>query len=158
MSDQPRQRNLEITWPLFGDHQNSPFPVDPQQTLVPAPESAELERLEDSELPPETTDQVEHDARKLKESLPPVAPEWMRAARALANWLEKRIQAGEVEPGEQAAIARTWAAFALGGATDPHILRVAHLVHRAHVAIRELPRDDKLQLSLRSAASVLHVG
>ncbi len=153
-----KRRNFEITWPLFGDAQNSPFPVDPQQTFVPyAPPSAELERLEGAELPPETNEQVERDARKLKESLPPLAPEWMRAARALADWLEKRIAAGDVDTGEQAAIARTWAAFALGGATDPQILRVAHIVHRAHVAIRELPRDDRLHIALRSAASVLHI-
>jgi hypothetical protein len=155
-----RQRNLEITWPLFGDAQSQPFPVDPHQTLSPfAPPSAELRKLADStELPPETTEQVENDARKLRESLPPAAPEWMRAARALADWLETRIASGSVDAGEQAAIARTWAAFALGGATDPQILRVAHLVHRAHVAIRDLPRDDRLQLALRAAASVLHAG
>ncbi len=34
MADQ-RQRNFEITWPLFGDAQGAPFPVDPHQTLVP---------------------------------------------------------------------------------------------------------------------------
>lgn len=158
MSDQ-RQRNLEITWPLFGDAQGAPFPVDPQQTLTPfAPPSEELHRLGGSELPPETTEQVEREARKLRESLPPMAPEWMRAARALADWLDERIARGAVDPGEQAAIARTWAAFALGGATDPQILRVAHLVHRAHVAVRELPRDDRLQIALRAAASVLHSG
>ncbi|HVJ22146.1 MAG TPA: hypothetical protein VM686_42360 [Polyangiaceae bacterium] len=155
-----RQRNFEITWPLFGDAQSQPFPVDPHQTLSPfAPPSEELARLaRTSELPPETTEQVEREARKLRESLPPTAPEWMRAARALADWLETRIARGTVNPGEQAAIARTWAAFALGGATDPQILRVAHLVHRAHVAVRELPRDDRLQIALRAAASVVHSG
>jgi hypothetical protein len=155
-----RERNLEITWPLFGESQRQPFPVDPRQTLSPyAPPSEELARLADgSELPPETTEQVEREARRLRESLPPMAPEWMRAARALADWLEQRIARGTVNPGEQAAIARTWAAFALGGATEPQILRVAHLVHRAHVAVRELPRDDRLPLSLRAAASVLHSG
>jgi hypothetical protein len=159
MSDPPRQRNFEITWPLFGDAQGAPFPVDPRQTFTGyAPESADLNRLQEEDLPPETTEQAEREARKLKESLPPMAPEWMRAARALADWLEKRIAQGMVDPAEQAAIARTWAAFALGGATDPQILRVAHLIHRAHLAVRELPRDDRLQLALRSAASVIHVG
>jgi hypothetical protein len=155
-----RQRNFEITWPLFGDPTSSPFPVDPAQTLSPfAPPSADIERLaEGTELPPETTEQGEREARKFRESLPPQAPEWMRAARALADWLEARIAHGMVNPGEQAAIARTWAAFALGGATDPQILRVAHLVHRAHVAVRELPRDERLQIALRAAASVLHSG
>jgi hypothetical protein len=155
-----RQRNFEITWPLFGDAQREPFPVDPQQTLSPfAPPSEELARLaKGPELPPETSEQAERHARRLRESLPPMAPEWMRAARALADWLELRIARGMVDPSEQALIARTWAAFALGGATEPQILRVAHLVHRAHVAVRELPRDDRLPIALRAAASVLHSG
>jgi hypothetical protein len=153
------QRNLEITWPLFGEAE-SPFPADPQQSLsLYAPPSEQLTRLAyEGNLPPETTEQLEAEARQLRESLPPTAPEWMRAARSLANWLEARIATGRVEPTEQAAIARTWAAFALGGSTDPQILRVAHLVRRAHVAVRELPRDDRLPIALRAAASVLHTG
>jgi hypothetical protein len=108
MSEQ-RQRKLEITRPLFGDAPSRPLPVDPRQTLSHyAPPSEEIARLgSDEELPPETTEQVEREARNLRESLPPMAPEWMRAARALADWLELRIARGMVDPGEQAAIART---------------------------------------------------
>jgi hypothetical protein len=159
MSDQ-RQRNFEITWPLFGDAQGAPFPVDPHQTLVPyAPPSAELERLAAREdLPAENNEVFEREARRMRESLPPTAPEWMRAARGLADWLEQCVARGAITPMEQVIVARTWAAFALGGATEPTILRVARLVRRAHVAIRELPRDDKLHIALRSAAAVLHNG
>lgn len=159
MSDQ-RQRNLEITWPLFGEGRGAPFPADPHQTLVPyAPASSDLERLGSREdLPCENTDAYEREARRLRESLPPTAPEWMRAARSLSNWLEQCIARGAITPMEQVIVARTWAAFALGGATEPMILRVARLVRRAHVAIRELPRDDRLHIALRSAAAVLHNG
>ncbi len=75
MSEQ-RQRNFEITWPLFGDAQGAPFPVDPHQTLVPyAPPSAELERLAAREdLPAENNEVFEREARRMRESLPPTAP------------------------------------------------------------------------------------
>src|SRR5687768_14389599 len=122
MSDE-RRRNFEITWPLFGDAQVAPFPIDPHQTLTSyAPESAQLDRLAThGDLAPDVAEQSEREARKLRESLPPMAPEWMRAARALADWLEARISRGSVSPAEQAAIARSWAAFALGGATEAQI-------------------------------------
>jgi hypothetical protein len=96
-------------------------------------------------------------SRRTPQGLPADAPEWMRAARALADWLEERIERGSVTNPDQAAIARTWAAFCLGGATEPQILKVAHLVQRAHSAIRSTPRGHSdLQAAYHAAAGVLH--
>jgi hypothetical protein len=157
--NQPK-RKFEGTWPLFGEAAPS-FPADPLSAFQQAaPESAELAELDRRvDLYPETTEQAELAQRTLRDSVPPMAPDWMRAARALADWLERRIATGSVEPGEQAAIARTWAAFCLGGVTEPQVLRVAHLVHRAHSAIRETPRSQTdLQAAYHAAAGVLHNG
>ncbi len=133
-----KQRNLEITWPLFGDAQ--PFPADPQRAVTDfEPPAAELKALETSAEPPDSSERIERDVRRMRESLPPAAPEWMRAARALADWLEFRIRRGHVLPVEEAAIARTWAAFSLGGLTEQNVLQMARVVQRAHAAIREAP-------------------
>lgn len=151
-----KQRNLEITWPLFGDAE--PFPADPQRTFTDfEPPPAELKALEASLEPPDSSERIERDVRRMRESLPPVAPEWMRAARALADWLEIRIRRGQIQPFEEAAIARTWAAFSLGGLTEQHILQVARVVQRAHAAIREAPRSaGELQQAVNACAGVLY--
>jgi hypothetical protein len=150
------QRNLEITWPLFDDAQ--PFPADAQRAVTDfEPPAADLAALKSSPEPPDTTDRIEHEVRKMRESLPPAAPDWMRAARALADWLEVRIKRGQVAPVEEAAIARTWAAFSLGGVTEPEIFKVARVVQRAHSAIRETRVAD-LQSAIDACAGVLYAG
>jgi hypothetical protein len=156
MSEQGKNKNFEITWPLFGD--KAPFPADPGQSLrsfaIPDDDLKAFAELDDL---PESSEQSEREARKLRESLPPQAPEWMRAARALADWLEARIADGKAEPVQQAAIARTWAAFSLAGVTEPQVVRVAHVVDRAYQAIRETPRAaTDLQTAIAACASVLH--
>jgi hypothetical protein len=158
MSKDPSDRSFEITWPLFGEA--TPFPVDPGQTVSSfAPPSSTLEKLGLETDLPESSEQAESEARHFRQSLPPTAPEWMRAARALADWLEQRILTGRVNALEQAAIARTWAAFSLGGSTQPEILRVANLVKRAHEAIRESPRRHvDVQAAIHACASVLYAG
>lgn len=156
MSPPTKNRSFEITWPLFGD--KAPFPADPAQTMAPfALPDSELKAFAEQEDLPESSEQAESEARKLRESLPPLAPEWMRAARALADWLELRIVAGKATPVDQVAIARTWAAFSLGGVTGPQVVRVAHVVDRAYQAIRESPRaTGDLQAAILACASVLH--
>jgi hypothetical protein len=157
MSD--KQRNLEITWPLFEDSQ--PFPSDPDRTLTDfEPPASELQALKTSADPPESTEQIERDVRKMRESLPPTAPEWMRAARALADWLEIRIKRGQVAPVEEAAVARTWAAFSLGGVTDAQVFKIAKVVQRAHAAIRaSVPRGpEELDKAIQACAGVLYGG
>jgi hypothetical protein len=155
---QNKQRNLEITWPLFGDAQ--PFPADAERTLTDfEPPSSELDALKSSAEPPDTTEQIEREVRRMRESLPPAAPEWMRAARALADWLEIRIKRGMIEPVEEAAIARTWAAFSLGGVTDQEVFKIARVVQRAHTAIRDTPRSAlDLQNAIQACAGVLYGG
>ncbi len=155
--DSPK-RNLEITWPLFGSAQ--PFPADAERTVHDfEPPAADLQAMEASPEPPDSTERIEREVRRLRESLPPTAPDWMRAARALADWLEIRIKRGYVAPVEEAAIARSWAAFSLGGVTEPQIFKIARVVQRAHAAIRETPRGaSELQAAIHACAGVLHAG
>jgi len=155
----PSNRNPDLagTWPLFDEGQPREFPVDPQQSLSSSsPGESELAALDQRDEFHDAPDSRRKDTRRARESLPPTAPEWMRAARALADWLEARIQSGNVDPVEQAAIARTWAAWSMSGASEAHILRVAHLVGRAHGAIRNTPRQTQLQAAYHACAGVLH--
>jgi hypothetical protein len=152
-----KQRNLEITWPLFGQAQ--PFPADPQRTVTDfEPQAADLAALKTSAEPPDSTQRIEQEVRRLRESLPPSAPEWMRAARSLADWLEVRIKRGYVAPVEEAAIARTWAAFSLGGVTEQEVFKIARVVQRAHTAIRETRALGDLQIAVTACAGVLYGG
>jgi len=152
-----KQRNLEITWPLFGEAQ--PFPADPQRTVTDfEPQAADLAALKTSAEPPDSTQRIEQEVRRLRESLPPAAPEWMRAARSLADWLEIRIKRGYVAPVEEAAIARTWAAFSLGGVTEQEVFKIARVVQRAHSAIRETRALGDLQIAVTACAGVLYGG
>jgi hypothetical protein len=115
--------------------------------------------LETSPEPPDPSERIAREVRQMRESLPPGAPEWMQAARALADWLELRIKRGQVEPVEEAAIARSWAAFSLGGLTNQEILKIARVVQRAHAAIRETPRGAaELQVAIHACAGVLYGG
>jgi hypothetical protein len=151
------QRNLEITWPLFGDAQ--PFPADPQRTVTDfEPQAADLAALKTSAEPPDSTERIEQEVRRMRESLPPAAPEWMRAARSLADWLEIRIKRGHLAPAEEAAIARTWAAFSLGGVTEQEVFKIARVVQRAHSAIRETRAVTDLQIAVTACAGVLYGG
>lgn len=153
-----KQRQLEITWPLFGDDQ--PFPNDPERTVSDfEPPAGELAALDSSPDIPDSDERIQREVRAMRESLPPAAPEWMRAARAIADWLEIRIKRGTVTTVEEAAVARTWAAFSVGGLNDNEVFRIARLVHRAHTAIREAPKDaGKLALAVNACAGVLHNG
>jgi len=152
----PKQRNLEITWPLFGDAQ--PFPADPNRTVTDfEPPASDLLALKTAQESPDATARIEREVRAMRESLPPTAPEWMRAARALADWLEIRIKRGHVPAVEEAAIARTWAAFSLGGLTEQQILQVAKVVQRAHTAIRDqAAKRGDLQAAINACAGVLY--
>lgn len=155
----PKEGALGNTWPLFAE--GSPaFPADPVQTVTPfRPRTAELEALErDTDLP-ETTEQAEVELKRLRDSLPPAAPDWARAAQALVEWLSERLKKPELDALDQVTISRTWAAFALGGTTPPQVLRVAHVVSRAHSAIRETTRtEQQLDAAIQDCAGVLHAG
>src|SRR6187551_2026904 len=156
----PSNKNPDLagTWPLFDEGQPGHFPADPQQSLsASSPGELELAALDEQDEFNDTPDSRRKNTRRARESLPPLSPEWMRAARALADWLEERIRNGAIDPVEQAAIARTWAAWSMSGASEAHILRVAHLVGRAHGAIRGTPRQNQqLQAAYHACAGVLH--
>ena len=156
----PAPAGLGNTWPLFGEPSPA-FPADPLQNVTPfRPGAAELAALEQDVDLPETTEQAEGDVRRIRESLPPAAltAEWARAARALVDWLSERLTRGEIDAIDQVTVARTWAAFALGGVTPPQVLRVAHLVSRAHGAIRHAPAGERPQAAFHRCAGVLHAG
>ncbi|HKO51889.1 MAG TPA: hypothetical protein VJV79_29470 [Polyangiaceae bacterium] len=156
----PSKKNPDLagTWPLFDDGQPGHFPADPKQSLSSSsPGELELAALDRHDEFNDAPDSRQKNTRRARESLPPLSPEWMRAARALADWLEERIRVGSVDAVEQAAIARTWAAWSMSGASEAHILRVAHLVGRAHGAIRGTPRQNhQLQAAYHACAGVLH--
>lgn len=154
-------QNFAATWPLFGDAAAPAFPAHPATTVHQlAPPSADLAALAGNAAPAsEAAKEADRQQRRLTRALAGDAPEWLRAAHSLAEWLDERIENGVIEPHEQAAVARAWAAFCLGGATEPQILRVAHIVQRAHTAIRESPRGHQdLQAAFHAAAGVLHSG
>jgi len=110
---EPIRKNPDLagTWPLFDEGQPGHFPADPKHALSSSsPGAQELAALDRQDEFTDTPDSRRKNARRARESLPPLSPEWMRAARALADWLEERIVNGSVDAVEQAAIARTWAA------------------------------------------------
>ena len=158
MTDRGKNPDLAGTWPLFDEAEPRPFSADPQKALsASSPAESELAELDSHEQFNDAPHTLEKSARRARESLPPSAPEWMRAARALSDWLEERVQRGTVDSVEQAAVARTWAAWSMGGASDAHALRVAHLVARAHTAIRATPRQSAdLPSAYQACAAVLH--
>ncbi len=88
-------------------------------------------------------------------ALPEDAPEWMRAARVMADGLEESIARGNVDEVERAAIERAWYAWTLGGATPRQVLKTAHLVRRAHQVIQSSAASAS-EAAMRDAAEVLH--
>jgi hypothetical protein len=147
-----------LTLPL--ENQARRLPADPQNALTrlaPPPET--LIALSAREESPESISHrgppsMPHAARVFS-ALPDEAPEWMRAARVLADSLEDCIRNGHVDELEQAAIERAWYAWTLGGATPRHVLKTAHLVRRAHEAVQS-PKFFNSEKTLRECAEVLH--
>jgi len=159
MSNTERKPEFYLTPPLHDEEPAQPFHADP--TLVVsqyAPPCADLQALANrAEIAPASADATSSVPRPPRQTLPPGAPEWMRAARTLANALEESIATGSIDPVQHAAVARAWAAYALGGVKPRHVLRVAHLVSRAHRAIRETQRDQ-LDIACRDCADILFRG
>ncbi len=88
--------------------------------------------------------------------LPANAPGWMRRARRIVLALEKSIQDGKVSKSTEASIERAYAAYELGS-SDRQIAGVAHLVERAHQAIRDTSRAE-LESAYVDCAEVLYQG
>lgn len=160
MSSPDQKRRYGDTLPLFGRGSTPPIAADPrQQPLAFSPEPWRLQELHDrpsakvSDPPTAKTPSK----RLVRESLPPSAPEWMHGARMLSRALEAIVERGDASPLEQAAVARMLATWNLGGLNENQILQVAHLVSRAHRAIRETPRQEP-EAAIRDCAGVLHSG
>jgi hypothetical protein len=136
--------------------------ADPLQALTAyAPPAADLVALSVRADVPDSADAPDQPvpsqipAQRAFSALPADAPEWMRAARVLADALEESIRRGKIDNLEQAAIERAWYSWTLGGATPRQVLRVAHLVRRAYDALRMSSRSGH-EATLRDCAHVLH--
>jgi hypothetical protein len=160
MTSKAPPRSFGHTLPLFGPDSTTPMPGDPSPShFAFAPDEAQLERLRDQAMatvmdPPTA---ATPSRKRVRDSLPPTAPDWMEAARTLSQALEAVISRGHASTLERAAIGRLHAAWCLGNVSENHILRVAHLVARAHRAIRETQRQE-LDAAVRDCAGVLHSG
>ena len=136
------------------------LPTDPTQVVTAyAPPNEDLVALSARADFPDSSDPAGvpsvSPAQRAYAALPDDAPEWMRAARVMADGLERCIQRGGIDPLEQAAIERAWYSWTLGGATPRQVLKVAHLVRRAHDAIRRSSHSG-FETTLRDCAEVLH--
>jgi hypothetical protein len=160
MASQDKKRPHGDTLPLFGRKSVPPIGPDPREKhLAFAPAQAQLDELHDRLLPavsdPPTANTPS--SRVIRESLPASAPDWMRGARTISRAIEGIIARGDASPLEQAAIARMIAVWNLGGLTENQVLHVAHLVARAHRAIRETSRHEP-EAAIRDCAGVIHSG
>jgi hypothetical protein len=158
MSTTERKRQLYLTPPLHDEEPAQPFHADPTLVLSQyAPPSADLKALANRAELPTAAEAISGVPRPPRQTLPPGAPEWMRAARMLADALEESIAAGEIDTVQHAAVARAWAAYALGGVKPRQVLKVAHLVSRAHRAIRDTQREQ-LDIAYRDCADIVFRG
>ena len=151
-----KQKPLNQTWPLFGQ-QAPAFPADPATTVLDlAPPSSALEALAQGKglLPDERTRAQPPSARR---GCRPTLPSGCARPERFPIGSKSASNGGTLTNADQAAVARTWAAFCLGGSTESQILKVAHVVQRAHTAIRSTPRGQHdLQAAYHAAAGVLH--
>lgn len=151
--------DLYNTSPLLDQHTPRRFPADPIGVVTAyAPPSEDLVALSARDVP-STGEPLDfpQPVSGPRGALPAGAPDWMRAARALSDALEASVARGNVSATELASIERAWAAWTLGGVTPRQVLKVAHLVRRAHTAIRETNRAE-LDLAYRDCAQVLYRG
>lgn len=143
----------------MGEWTDRRFPISPSEIVGEyAPSAYELHALSQRQFP-DSIDPVSGQVAKVAlrgavGTLPPGAPDWMQAARALSRDLEQLIARGVATEFEQGAIDRAWAAWSLAGASRRQILRVAHVVTRAHAAIRETSRE-RLEQAYHDCAGVL---
>jgi hypothetical protein len=136
------------------------MPADPSKLLTafapPNDELLALARLDAPESGPESLDRTRIMPPPLPE-MGPGAPDWMRAARAMADSFERCIQRGTVDPTEQAAIERAWMAWTMGGITPRHVLRVIKLVSHAHRAVVTSP-PSRVAAVIEDCATLVYNG
>ncbi len=89
--------------------------------------------------------------------LPPGAPPWMRAARALSLELERSITQGKSSRAAALSVQRATLAYSALDSPQERIARVARLVRRAHHAIRETRRPE-FDAAVRDCAEIIYDG
>ena len=154
------KKSFENTWPMFDDSPRRQYPSDPLGAVTAvAPPSQDLVSLTREGDLPDFDATAERREQAVRESVPPPAPEWSRAARAMIMALEAIIDRGDPTREEQAAVARAWAAWTLAGKDEGQILRVAHLISRAYEALHQpLTAGQTPGSVVEGAARVLHSG
>jgi len=158
MNTPSRKKSFENTWPMFDEGPRREHPSDPLGVVAAvAPPSQDLVALSHEGQLPDSDPGADERERAVRSSVPPPAPEWSRAARALIMALQDVVDRGNPTAQEQEAVARAWMAWTLAGRDEAQILRVAHLVSRTYEALRESQRTDP-QATVEAAARVLHTG
>jgi hypothetical protein len=84
------------------------------------------------------------------------APDWAKKGRVLSSAIEAAIRQGAASRQLELAIDRAHGAFSLEGISEAHLARVAHLIHRAHGAIRAGRTTP--ESAYEDCARVLHTG
>lgn len=97
------------------------------------------------------------DASHVLPPLPRDAPPWMVEARELSLRLERAIAQRSISRSGQLRVHRASLAFTAMDSSNPRIVRVAHVVRRAHRAIRETQRQ-LLEPAFRDCAEILYGG
>ncbi len=135
------------------------LPADPSHLLTAyAPPSEELLDLA-RYVPPDSSADSPRPKTALM-PLPPMqgeAPEWMRAARAMANAFEACVARGEADAFERAAIERAWYAYTMGGVSPRQVMRVVRLVGHAQNALAKTP-PDRLHVAVEDCAMLVYNG
>jgi hypothetical protein len=84
------------------------------------------------------------------------APEWAKKGRAVSSAIEAAIRQGTASRQLELAIDRAHGAFTLEGLPEAQLAKVAHLIHRAHGAIRGSRSTS--ESAYEDCARVLHTG
>ena len=144
-----RRPDLDETLTLVrGDPRTQRLPKDPTHAVTAfAPPAEELIQLT-ARLDLDSPESIAASSGKVPQPrvpLPADAPEWMRAARVLAESLESAIARGLIPDEEQAV--RAWDAWTMNGVRHGVVLKVARLVRRAHEALRQAvpPSEQTIQ-------------
>ncbi len=160
MTGSSSKKSFENTWPMFDEGPRREYPSDPLGAVTAiAPPSQDLVALTREGELPESDPSAERHEQAVRASVPPPAPEWSRAARAMIMALQDIVSRGDPTPQEQATVARAWAAWTLAGKDEAQILRVAHLVSRTYEALHQpLAAGQTRDSVLLGATRVLHSG
>jgi hypothetical protein len=84
------------------------------------------------------------------------APEWAQKGRAVSSAIETAIRQGTASRQLELALDRAHGAFTLEGLPEAHLAKVAHLIRRAHGAIRASRSTS--ESAYEDCARVLHTG